>query len=430
MSGADQVTPKFLIIIDFTVENDPNRSILIRDGLVTGTKVNNTEAAHPEGASTVEMITLVVRAAMPDLIAHSLDAGKVSNFMTQQHSGNPTHKSCSLSQTSSYNSYNPMIRRTKKTVEALFHYGGGTRWIRSRFPHAVRILMYHRFPERSRFEAQCEHLRKYYAPVSLTEAVRQLRSGSPISEKLIVVTVDDGYRDFLENALPMLSRYDIPSTVFLTTDLPDYNTWLWVDRVTYGVRKSRVPEIKLNIGGTERWILKPEAQRERSAVAIKEAMKKIPDADRLAVLSRLPELLDVELSLQAPTSHAPLRWDDVRTLVKCGVEFGAHTKTHPILSRLETIEQLQSEIWGSKNRIEEETGLDVKHFCYPNGTNADFTPQAVEVVTNGGFSSAVTGNPGVNRSGANPYEFKRIAVDPNHDDLRFCRLVAGYGISE
>ena len=45
-----------------------------------------------------------------------------------------------------------------------------------------------------------------------------------------------------------------------------------------------------------------------------------------------------------------------------------------------------------------------------------------------GFSTAVTGNPNVNRRGANPFELSRIAVEPYDDDLRFSRVVAGYGI--
>jgi peptidoglycan/xylan/chitin deacetylase (PgdA/CDA1 family) len=321
-----------------------------------------------------------------------------------------------------------MHPRTKRAAQALFHHAGGTWWIRNRFRDAIRILMYHRFPKESHFEAQCAHLRKYYAPLSLTEASAHLLGSEPIPERMVVVTVDDGYRDFFENAFPVLSRYEIPSTVFLTTDLPDRNGWLWVDQVTWCIRQSRVREIELKIGERERWMLYSDEQRRAVANQIKEAMKRIPDQERLKLLETLPRLLEVRLPGQPPESYTPLHWDDVRTLAKNGVEFGSHTRTHPILSRLSTIEQLQAEICGSKHRIEQETGVEVRHFCYPNGTPADFTPQAVEVVKAGGFSTAVTGNAGVNRRGANPFELNRIAVEPYDDELRFSRVVAGYGI--
>jgi peptidoglycan/xylan/chitin deacetylase (PgdA/CDA1 family) len=318
-------------------------------------------------------------------------------------------------------------RGKNQAAQALFHYAGGTWWLRNRFRHAVRILMYHRFPQGSQFEAQCAHLKKYYQPVSLTQAAEALREGS-MPERQVVVTVDDGYRDFLDNAFPVLQRFAIPGTVFLTTDLPDRNGWLWVDQVMYCFQQTRIREIALNICQPERWLLDTTDGRRQAGVAIKEAMKKLPNEERLEWLEKLPRLLEVELPDAPPESHAPLRWDDVRALAKQGVEFGAHTRTHPILSRLSSIERIEGEICGSKQRIEQEAGIEVLHFCYPNGGPADFTPQTVEVVKSVGFMTAVTGTPGVNRAGANLFQLSRIAVEPQHDHLRFARVVAGHRI--
>jgi peptidoglycan/xylan/chitin deacetylase (PgdA/CDA1 family) len=319
-----------------------------------------------------------------------------------------------------------MNRGMKRAAQALFDYAGGTSRIRNRFRHTVRILMYHRFPQTSRFQAQCAHLRKHYHPVSLSEAAERLRDGKLIPERLLVVTVDDGYRDFFENALPILDRYSIPATVFLTTDLPDRNSWLWVDQVAYCIRHSRVQEISLRIGDPQQWMLDTEERRRQASVSIKEAMKRIPNDDRLEVLEKLPRLLDVELPAQPPESHTPLRWDDVRSMAQHGVELGAHTRTHPILSRLETSEQLEAEISGSKQRIEQETGVEVRHFCYPNGTPADISTQAIALVKTSGFVTAVTAIRDVNRVGVDPFELRRIAVDAQDEELSFFLTVAGH----
>jgi hypothetical protein len=233
-----------------------------------------------------------------------------------------------------YNGCTAMNRPTHRAAQALFHYAGGTWWIRSRFRHAIRILMYHRFPPASRFEAQCAHLRKHYSLVSLTEAAERLREGKPSSERLVVVTVDDGYRDFLDNAFPVLNRYGIPATVFLTTDLPDRNGWLWVDQVMYCILRSRVREIGLEIGGQERWMLDTEERRQKAAVSIKDAMKRIPDPDRLAYLEMLPGLLDVELPREPPESHAPLQWDEC---AGSGKARGGLRSPHPIASNSVTL---------------------------------------------------------------------------------------------
>ncbi len=194
-----------------------------------------------------------------------------------------------------------MNRGAKRAAKALFDYAGGTSWIRRRFRNAVRILMYHRFPQGSRFEAQCAHLRKFYRPVTLTDAAERLRGEEPVAEPMVVVTVDDGYRDFLENAFPILTQYGIPATVFLTTDLPDRESWLWVDQVTYCLRQTRVAEITLFNSG-RRWTLDTDERRKEAGLSIKQALKTVPNQERLEWLAKLPGLLKVEL----PTNAAGL----------------------------------------------------------------------------------------------------------------------------
>ena len=318
---------------------------------------------------------------------------------------------------------------TRSVARAVFCHAGGAAWMRRRFHHSVRILMYHRFPPESRFEAQCAHLRTHYEPVSLSVALTCLRAGETLSENPVVLTVDDGYRDFLQHASPILKRYQIPATVFLTTDLPDRGSWLWVDQVVYCVRRSRVREIALDIGGTRRWTMDTVESREHAAVSIKEAMKRIPNEQRLELLNELPRLLEVELPAVPPDSHAPLHWDEVRTLARDGIEFGAHTRSHPILSRLTSVDELEDEITGSRRRIEREAGVEVRHFCYPNGTPADISDKVVDIVKASGFTSAVTATRGVNRSGADMFRLRRIAVDACDEESSFALAAAGHGIS-
>lgn len=283
--------------------------------------------------------------------------------------------------------------------------------------------MYHRFPKGSRFEQQCAHLARYYQPISLSEAAVAIGGKKPVPDRAIVVTVDDGYRDFLEEALPSLERYAIPATVFLTTDLPDRKSWLWVDQVRWWVERAHVAQVEF---AGERWKLASKEQRATAAQSIKEKLKKIPNDARLEWLEKLPRMLESDVPAETPEAYRPLAWDDVQFLIKRGIEFGAHTRTHPILSRLSSVKEMEREICGSKARIEEETGATVRHFCYPNGTPADFTAQTVEVVRGAGFQSAVVGVEGVNRAGANLFELRRLGVEPDQDVMTFARLAAGY----
>ena len=107
------------------------------------------------------------------------------------------------------------------------------------------------------------------------------------------------------------------------------------------------------------------------------------------------------------------------------IEFGAHTRTHPILSRLETDAKLDDDIAGSKRRIEEALGRPVKHFCYPNGRPEDVDDRAVECVKHAGFETAVVTSQGFNFRGADRFRLKRIPADPGYPDAFFEEYVAG-----
>ena len=108
---------------------------------------------------------------------------------------------------------------------------GGTRWVRFQYRQGLRILMYHRFPEPHHLEEQCHHLKQFYRPISLSELGVSLKEGKELPRNAVIITVDDGYRDFRTSAFPILNAYSIPAIVFLATDMLDQGTCLWVDWV-------------------------------------------------------------------------------------------------------------------------------------------------------------------------------------------------------
>jgi peptidoglycan/xylan/chitin deacetylase (PgdA/CDA1 family) len=148
-------------------------------------------------------------------------------------------------------------------------------------------------------------------------------------------------------------------------------------------------------------------------------------ANRRELVGELPRLLKAEMPQQAPPEYGPLSWDAVRLLAASSVEFGAHTKTHPILSALTDPEELREEIAGSKARIEAELDRPVLHFCYPNGKMRDIGPAAEEAVRAAGMRTAVTAEPGLNQIDQDAFLLRRIGADPSHQEMYFARSLAG-----
>lgn len=286
--------------------------------------------------------------------------------------------------------------------------------------------MYHRFPEPSHFEAQCAHLKQYYRPVSLSEVGCWLHEGKKLPPNSVALTVDDGYRDFYTSAFPLLEAYSIPATVFLATDMLDERSCLWVDWVRVLLRASPLSSLNIDLPGSGTQVaLGSREQRDRAASELNGALKRIPNDERVRFLDRLPAALGLDALPPVPEEYTPLYWDEVRLMSKRGVEFGAHTKSHPILSRLSGREEICRELAGSKARIEHETGQQVEHFCYPNGTFADFNEDTVGVLKECGYRTAVVGERGENRPGADPFRLRRLAQEPVYPAAKFAHQVAG-----
>ncbi len=303
----------------------------------------------------------------------------------------------------------------KRLARGALHGAGGLDLLRHRNRARFRILMYHRFRAgvTEQLHRQLTTFRRHYQVLSLGEIADILDRNKPLPPKTLAITVDDGYRDFLENAFPAFESLGVPATVYLVTDFLDRRCWLWTDRVACALEQTQRADFDLTMGARSlRFELRDAAGRSSAARTIIEAAKILPNTERENLIDRLPTLLDVQLPSAPPPALQGLRWDEVREMARNGIEFGAHTRSHPILSRIEDNGRLRAEIEDSRRRIAEELGSPVLHFCYPNGTPADFTDAAVECVKQSGFRTATTTTPGMNTVDEPRFRLKRFGMEP------------------
>ncbi len=259
-----------------------------------------------------------------------------------------------------------------------------------------RILTYHSFSPDALpvLDEQCEHIRRYYQPVSMAAVAASL-AGEPLPDNALAVTVDDGYANFAA-AQEIFNKHGIPVVVYLVTDFLDRKTWFWWNRILYVFSHTDRREFEIvltpSAAPPARFSLESDAQRKFAADTVIEIAKGFPETRRSALCDEIEERLHVQLP-ELPVEWRPLSWDQVRQLRREGVEFGAHTKTHPILPAIQDNGELQHEIVWSKKRIEKELNEAVIHFAYPNG---QFDQRTVDIVRGSGFQTAVTAEAGLN----------------------------------
>ena len=250
------------------------------------------------------------------------------------------------------------------------------------------------------FAARMAHIARHYHVLTVEDLAQRLQEGRA-PHNALAITFDDGYRDNLTHAAPILSRLGLPATIFLVTGYIDTPRALWFDRLAMAFKSGTARRVELSDGR----ILALTTEKERLAAlsAAWALLKLLPDDERS---SSLEQLIQTLRAVPERPKRLMLGWDEVNALRGLGFSIGAHTVTHPIMSRL-TQSQVRDEVYGSKAAIEKGVGASVRAFAYPNGQPADYSEAVTQVVREAGFTCAVTTKRGLNDANTPVLELRR-----------------------
>jgi len=276
----------------------------------------------------------------------------------------------------------------------------------------LSILMYHRvLPEpdplltgqmhAALFDTHMRALRTHFNCLPLSEAVARLRDGT-LPPRAACVTFDDGYRDNVDVALPILRRHEVPAVFFIATGFLDGGR-MFNDTVIEAIRGATVNELDLSDLDAGRLPLNNRAQRRAAISTCLNAAKYRSFHARRDFVSELATRsgaqLPDDLMMDSP---------QVNVLVNGGMEIGAHTVNHPILLKIDD-GQARREIADSKRQLEVLTGRPVTLFAYPNGVpGIDYGPAHVEMVRQSGFIAAVSTSVGVSNPSTDSLQLPRF----------------------
>ena len=258
------------------------------------------------------------------------------------------------------------------------------------------------------FAAQIAHIARHYRVLTVEELVERVRRGVAPSNAL-AITFDDGYRDNLTHAAPILAQHGLLSTIFLATGYIGTPEMPWFDRVALAFKLTQRGDITLP-GGQP---LPLETEEDRLAVLERalEWFKSLPDDERRPAVERL--VANLRPRALERSKRVMLTWEEVGALRGLGFSVGAHTVTHPILSRV-TPKRAREEIQGSKSAIERALGVPVRAFAYPNGRTQDYSEATVRLVEECGLTCAVTTRRGLNGPATPVFELRRGGPSEGH----------------
>lgn len=329
--------------------------------------------------------------------------------------------------------------RLKERIFSFAFHSGLTRFGRGLFKDSLTVLNYHRIEDPGRadfdtfkpnvsarpedFARQMDCLARWFNVISMRDLADWLNGGKPLPPHAALITFDDGYLDNFANAYPILRARNFPAVIFLTTNHIESDLPFYWDLAAYCFHHTKRDSIQFPDGSIRAW--RSRAEAEQACGELIERLKALREDEKRAWAARLPETLDVSIPAGF-FRNLMMSWDHVREMRRGGIEFGGHTMSHPILTRL-PLEKAKEEIEGSKARVEAELGERIFGFAYPNGLASDFNPAIERLTADAGYAAAFTLLNGPSRVAEvrrEPFAIRRIFISHKHSLPQFAALVS------
>jgi peptidoglycan/xylan/chitin deacetylase (PgdA/CDA1 family) len=244
-------------------------------------------------------------------------------------------------------------------------------------------LLFPEIPSATDFDTRMRWVSSWFNVLPLTQAIDRLYDGT-IPERALSITFDDGYADNEEVAAPILKRLGLCATFFVATGFL-HGGCMFNDQVIEAMRNCRAPQLDLRSIGLETYPLGSIEERRRSIEAVVVGIRHLEPERRHAATKSIAQLTG---SVTSP--KLMMDAEQVRRLRALGMEIGAHTVTHPILTRL-SADQAFDEIRSGKRELEQILNESVHLLAYPNGMpGRDFAAEHALMARDCGFGAAVT----------------------------------------
>lgn len=275
--------------------------------------------------------------------------------------------------------------------------------------------------------------RRGFEIVSLDEAVARIQSNKR-QKPFAVFTFDDGYKDNLQYALPVLQANQCPFTLFITTSFIDGGGEIWWQALEDVIQQQKA--IACDVGqGLDYIDTETVAQKHAAFKMLYSYCRKVNEDKRVEFIKDLTAKYNVDL--HAHCRDLAMTWDELDQMAKdplCSI--GVHTVRHYELSKLPK-DQALAELRDSKKVLQTHYGFTHAHFAFPIGSKVAASKREFELAKDLGFTSAVTTRPGgiYTDHQAHLHSLPRISLNSNFQAPRyvdvmlssvFRRLVCGF----
>jgi peptidoglycan/xylan/chitin deacetylase (PgdA/CDA1 family) len=261
--------------------------------------------------------------------------------------------------------------------------------------------------------------------ISLDEMYRRFTEGLVFEggRRFVCITIDDGYRDTLDWAYPILKKHQVPFTVYIPTSFPDRLGELWW--LVLEAVIARNTRIRLLIGDEEQGFnCATVAEKRHLFEELYGWLRSLETEEELRhVIRDLAGRYQVDIA--AFCEELCMDWDELTKLAADPlVTIGAHTVNHVMLAKVPE-KTARSEMQMSRAVIEAALGVRPEHLSYPVGDPTSAGPREFRIAAELGFKTGVTTRPGVlfPEHREHLLALPRVSLNGEHQQLRYVRVL-------
>lgn len=262
--------------------------------------------------------------------------------------------------------------------------------------------------------------------ISMDDAARRMTASpearNPSGRPFAVLTFDDGYRDNLQYALPVLRREQAPFTIYAVSGYAARTARLWWRELEIAIAMQE--RIACMAGGRELVLscVTPEEKQRAYDILIAAAQTRTLD-DMLAWLDGIAGPARVDGA--ALVARECMDWNELTEIALdplCSI--GVHTVNHPLLAN-ESAELAEAELRDCQRQIRDRVGVEPVHLAYPVGGPLQAGAREFAMAADLGFASAVTTRPGMifPAHAAHMTALPRLSVNGRWQDRAFIEVL-------
>jgi peptidoglycan/xylan/chitin deacetylase (PgdA/CDA1 family) len=261
------------------------------------------------------------------------------------------------------------------------------------------------------------HLRSRDIDIIGMDEVHQRLITRNFSRRFASFTLDDGYRDNRDFALPVMREFDAPLTLYVTSDFAEGAGRLWWIALEMAIAKAAAIEVA--VGGVPcRLNAATPAAKQSAFERIHDWLRGLPEHDLRREMSALCARLGVDEA--AICRDLCMSWDELKSFAADPlVTIGAHSVSHcSLAAQSETI--ANDELTVSRARIEEALQRNVVHLAYPYGDRSAAGAREFALAGAAGYKTAVTTRPGMvfPENAGHLTALPRVSLNGNYQDAR------------